>query len=113
MLEIATSYVLNDEPALGLSEVNLVSPETHQWHRYQIIRVVRDDKVAEYREDMGPSKNFTDCQRLIPGGAIDPSTKKMYIEETVGSLRTYSQQMKDKPTINVAELVKSNDRRIV
>ena len=113
MLENGTSYVLNDEPAINLSEENFISPITRRWHRYQIISVVRDDRIAEYREDMGPSRNFKEGQMRIMGGAIDPSTKKIYIEETVGSLRTYAQQMKDHPTINVPELVKSDDRRIV
>ncbi len=112
-MEVGTNYVLTDEPAMNLREENFVSPITHQWHRYQIIEVVRDDRVAEYREDMGPSKNFKHGQIRVMGGAIDPSTKKIYIEETVGTLREYAQQMKAKPTFDVPELVKSNDRRIV
>jgi len=113
MLEDGTSYVLVDEPAMGLKEENHISPITRQWHRYQIIQVVRDDKIAEYREDMGASKNFKGGQVNIVGGVIDPDTKRIYIEETVGSLREYAQQLKRKPTIDIMDLVQNNEVRIM
>ena len=112
MIENGTDYVLTDEPAMNLKEENHLSPITRQWHRYQIIKVVRDDRIAEYREDLGASKNFTGGQIHILGGVIDPSTKRIYIEETVGSLRQYAEQLKTRPMIDIKELVKSNDIRI-
>ena len=46
------------EKAMALYEVNEQSPDSRGMHRYQIILVARDGKLAEYRTDMGESKNF-------------------------------------------------------
>ena len=48
-----------DEPAFNLTEVNLQAPDNSGWRRYQIISVVRGERMAEYREDLGPKKDFT------------------------------------------------------
>ena len=64
---IAISY---DEPALSLWEGNLQSPGNRGWHRYQIIRVIRKDRPATYREDLGIMEAFAADQFYIPGGVI-------------------------------------------
>ena len=46
------------ERAMALYEVNEQSPDSRGMHRYQIILVARDGRLAEYRKDMGESKNF-------------------------------------------------------
>ena len=45
-----------DEPAFNLVEVNLQAPDNSGWRRYQIISVVRGERLAEYREDLGAAK---------------------------------------------------------
>lgn len=81
-----TIWIWEDEPCLGLYELNLQSPGSRGFHRYQIIRVIRDDKEAEYREDLGLASNWVGTDQFrIPGGAYENG--KFYIEETVGSLR--------------------------
>ena len=58
MIILATSYVLPDEKANSYQEVHLQSPDYRGFHRYRILIVNRDGKLAEYREDMGLAKNF-------------------------------------------------------
>jgi len=53
-----TLTVIPHEKAMALYEVNEQSPDSRGMHRYQIILVARDGKLAEYRTDMGESKNF-------------------------------------------------------
>lgn len=97
-----TDFVLVDEPCFNLAEVNLMAPEDGKWHRYQIVVVVRNDKLAEYREDMGLVTKFKANQFRVMGGVIDKN--KIYIEETVGTLRQEANQMRDETPLNIREL---------
>jgi len=58
MLIPATTLVSGNEKAYSLQEVHLQSPGSRGFHRYRILIVNRDGKLAEYREDMGLAKNF-------------------------------------------------------
>ena len=80
----ATTYVLGDEKALAFLEMDLKSPLGCD-RRYEIIRVVRDDKEAEYRKDIGAASH-EDVIRI-------PS----YMEHTVNELRLIANQLKSKP----------------
>lgn len=61
-----TAAINTNEKAMSLREENMVRPPTHQSHRYQIIVVVRDDKLAEWWRDLGPSENFKGNGFQIP-----------------------------------------------
>lgn len=82
-----THYISPDEPCLGLMEYNLQSPGSKGIHRYQIIYVMRGDKPAEFRKDMGLAKKFKAEQLRLPGGAYNEIEDKYYVEHTVGELR--------------------------
>ena len=60
-----TDYILSEEPAWALAEVNLQVP-FKGLRRYQIVYVARDDKLTEYRKDLGPAKDFETIQFRIP-----------------------------------------------
>ena len=100
-----TDYVLPDEPCLGLFELNLQSQGSKGFHRYQILLVVRGDRIAEYREDMGLAKKFKHDQLRIIGGIKDPKTNRLHIDETVGRLREYACQLRKKPSFNKLDLI--------
>jgi len=89
-MEIATNYILDNEPCFNLSELNLQSPLGLR--RFRIYMVVRNDKLAKYQEDMGDAKDFKHDQIRIPGGVIDG--EKIYIEHTVNELREIADQLK-------------------
>ena len=104
----ATHYVTNDEPCINLAEVNLISPHDGQWHRYEILIVIRDDELAEYRKDMGLRSKFKHKEKpdgfRIMGGFYDPYTKERCIEETVGSLRDMALALREYPSFDKRDL---------
>ena len=87
---VATELININEPAFRLREMNLQTPDGLGWHRYQIISVVRDDRLAEYQEDLGPRADFLADEFEIPGGIWDPITGKGEILHTVGELQAYA-----------------------
>jgi len=92
-----THYVNEDEPCLGLFEMNLQSPDSKGFHRYQIVYVMREDKPAEYRKDLGATKKFKHDQFRIPGGFYDSDEDRYYVEHTVGELRQIADDLRAKP----------------
>jgi len=103
---IGTSAVNLDEPCLGLYELDYQSPGNKGFHRYQIILVMRDDKPAEFRKDLGRSKKFKGIDQFrIPGGAMDETTQKWHIEHTVGELINIANTIRGKPSFDKRELI--------
>lgn len=80
---LGTTFVLGDEKAFSLCEFNLLSP-TGLRRRYEIIKVMRDDKMSEYRRDMGKVTKLD--QIRIPS----------YLEHTVNELREMANQLREK-----------------
>ncbi|KKL26403.1 hypothetical protein LCGC14_2395630 [marine sediment metagenome] len=87
----ATDFVLGDEKAVYLYEMNLLSP-LGQRRRYEIIWVVRDDKKTEYRRDLG--KVTEDAQIRLPS----------YMEHTVKELREMANQLRSVPLLDPREI---------
>ena len=111
-LVAGTDHISPDEPALGLYELNFKTPDQTARHRYQIIMVIRNDKPAEYRIDLGDAKKFKDIDQFrIPGGITDYTTGKIYIEETVGSLKTIADQLRKAPCFDKMDLAMSGVAR--
>ena len=107
-MRLGTTYLLNDEPALNLAEVNLIAPkndgtDSTGWYRFQIIVVMRNDNPTEYRERLGLAKNFKAMQFRVMGGSLDGD--ELFIEETVGSLRDMADQMREETIFDLRELV--------
>ena len=88
-----------DEPAFNLSEINLQAPDNSGWRRYQIIYVVRGERMAEYREDLGPKDDFSADSFRIPGGVWDANTKRMEVLHSVGELREIAEYVRLGPTV--------------
>jgi hypothetical protein len=63
-----------------------------------------DDRLYEYRRDMGREENFKADQMRIMGGVIDKG--KVYQEETVGSLRDMANWLREHPSFDKNELAK-------
>ena len=83
-----TIVVSMDEPCFVLVEENWQSPGSRGFHRYQTVRVIRDDRLAEYQTDLGPASRF---RKAIPfrllGGVRYPDSGRIEICHTVGELR--------------------------
>jgi len=90
-LMLAAVVVRQDEKAYGLSEVNLLGPwvegEGETMRRYQIIYVNRDDKLAEYREDLGLASEFDAILFRVPS----------FWEHTVGELKDIALELRNRP----------------
>jgi len=103
-----THAINEDEPCLGLYEMNLQSPGSRGFHRYQIILVMRGDGPVEFRKDLGLSKKFKHDQVRIPGGAKDDISGRFYIEHTVGELRDIADHIRSYPSFDKVELAQVN-----
>jgi len=103
MIEIGTSFLLDDEPCFCLTEDDHVINRKRR--RYRSYTVVRGDKLATFRQDLGDSKKFKTDPIRIMGGVRDEFTGKLYIEETVGSLLDIALALRARPTFNKKELV--------
>lgn len=81
-----------DEPCLLLAELNLQSPGSRGFHRYQILVVVRDDRPAEFRLDLGP---VTGDEQFRVMGCIE---EKRHIEvlHTVAELREIANHLRER-----------------
>ena len=109
-LYYGTNVISEDEPCLGLHELNF--PCDKGQHRYQIAIVVRDDKPSEYRLDMGSTKLFKGVDQFrIPGGVIEG--KQMFIELSVGELREIAERLREKNVFDKQDhaMDKNRDKR--
>lgn len=83
-----TTLVIMDEPCFMLVEENWQSPGSRGFHRYQTVRVVRGDRLADYQTDLGLASRFRKAiQFRIPGGVLEPESGRIRIFHTVGELR--------------------------
>ena len=91
--------VHRNEPAFALAEVNLQPPDSSGWRRYQILYVIRNDKLAEYREDLGPRENFTAEAFRIPGGVWYSDTRRLEIVHSVAELKDIAENVRLGPKV--------------
>ena len=61
----ATLYINGDEKAYTYVETQEQSPGYKGFHRYRVIWVNRDGRIAEYREDMGKASNFKGAKNYL------------------------------------------------
>jgi len=85
-----TYTIRPEEPCYRLAEVNLLTPDYRELHRFQIVYVIRNDALAMWKHDLGPAKNFTATEVQIPG-AVE-TAKGMEIVETVERLQGYAKE---------------------
>lgn len=100
-LELLTNSINLDEPCYMLAEVHKQSPDYRGFHRYQIIVVVRNDRLYEMRRDLGLAIKFYGVDQFrIPGGVRDSVSGRFYIEHTVGELLEIADKMREMPNMS-------------
>ena len=104
-----TNFVLDTEPCFGLAEIIRQPPDSRGLHRYQIIKVLRDDKLVEFEQDLGLSSKIKVDQFLIPGGVS--TGKGGEILHNVGELIEIADQLKGTKLWDKKELAQNNDIR--
>lgn len=92
----ATNAVSMDEPCLGLVEVNLQSPGSKGFRRYQIITVIRNDGKAECWRNLGKAARWKIDQFRILGG-VQADNGRFEIVHTVGELYDIATYMREGP----------------
>ena len=102
LIPVATT-VLGNEKAWTYMEIHLQSPDSRGRHRYRIIVVNRDGRLAEYREDMGSAKKFKGVKELnIPS----------LWEHSVDELRGLADELRNEVQIDIAELIRTNNFKL-
>uniref|UniRef100_A0A6M3INV8 Uncharacterized protein n=1 Tax=viral metagenome TaxID=1070528 RepID=A0A6M3INV8_9ZZZZ len=104
---LGTNYLLKDERCFGVYELNFQSPGSKGFHRYQITQVVRGDRVAEHRKDLGDTKQFKGVDQIrIPGGVWEDGTFKF--AHTVGELHDIARELRHGKIFDKLDLVGVN-----
>jgi len=96
--------IFGNEPCLGLEEKNLRAPDHRNINRYQILYVVRNDRPAEHRIDLGLASNFTTGEFNIMGGNVE-NNGNIHIEHTVDEVRDMANHMREAEPFDRKELV--------
>ena len=86
-LEIPALFVRQDEPCYCLAERIEQAAGNKGWRRIQVVTVVRNDRLANARIDLGPAESFRAPEFICPGGVTDETTGKIVILHKVGELR--------------------------
>lgn len=66
-IDVTTKAVFRDEPCWYLGEYNLPSKSGKSRSRYQLIRVVRNDRLETAWVYLGPARKFGDQFQMIGG----------------------------------------------
>jgi hypothetical protein len=97
MLYAAAAVVNTDEPALALTELNEMSP-TSGLHRIQTIYVVRNDRPAEFRLDLGDAGRFKADEFHIMASVVDSATGRVESVHSVGELQEMAEAYREQET---------------
>jgi len=100
--QIATT-ILGDEKAMGLLEKHEQSPGSRGFRRYQCISVVRNGKLAEYREDMGSAKKYK---------GINPIYIPSFFEHSVDELKDMADYLRGEVHIDIKDFLELNNYKV-
>jgi len=93
-----TTILLPDEWGYLLYEIDEPSPDGRGKHRWQVVRVARNDAPAEHWTDLGLSASFKANQFEILGGVVDKATGRAIPCNTVAELQDIADWMRgEKP----------------
>lgn len=101
-LEVVTEHVHPNEGVLLYAEVNRPVPRKGL-RRLQIIKVIRGDRLATYKHDLGPAEMFIGSQIHILGGEVDERTGKGKTWHTVGELCAMGEELRHRDPVKWAQ----------
>jgi hypothetical protein len=94
-LDTVTRAVVADEPCYVLAELNLPSQSGKSKSRFQVLRIVRNDRLVTAYVYMGPAHTFKADQLLIPGGQVENG--KGIAWHTVAELQEIADELRAQP----------------
>jgi len=93
-IDEVTRLVSDDEICFSLREVNKPY-SNHGMHRFQELRVVRQDRLVTAYVDLGPSYMFKADPIFIPGGQVVNGRGEAW--HTVAELREIAEEFRGRP----------------
>jgi len=88
--------IFGNEKAWGLGEMHEQSPGSRGFHRYQVITVLRDGELAEFRKDLGLASLYK---------GINPIAIPSLWEHTVDELFFLADQLRGQSQIDVKDFL--------
>ncbi len=86
--------IWGNEHCMGLYEIHEQAPDSSGFRRYQIIHVIRDGRIAEFRTDMGKANLWKGVKQLrIPS----------FMEHTVDELKGLAIELRNETEIDVKD----------
>ena len=92
-IEVITSHVTSDEPCFYLAEMNRLSRSGKTMVRYQLLKIVRNDRLVTAYIYLGPSKKFTADQFQMVGGVVDDNGRGFAVH-TVAELQDGADELR-------------------
>jgi hypothetical protein len=94
-LTVVAREVDPNEGALVLFE----TPGPGAWpgsglRRWQVLKVIRNDRIATYKRDLGPAEWFGHDYVNLPGGEVDEKTGRGRMWHTVGELQRLADELR-------------------
>lgn len=95
-LDAITTKVFADEPCFFLSEENRLSRTGKTMCRYQLLKIVRNDRLVTAYIYLGPSRKFPADQFGMLGGNIDENGRGEAVH-TVAELQSGAEELRSRP----------------
>ena len=92
VIEVRTRTVFDDEPCYYLGEFHRPSRTGKSVSRYQMLKVVRDDRLMTAWVYLGPRQAFAQDEFQIPGGEMYEGRGRVW--HTVGELREIADELR-------------------
>ena len=93
---LVANTITGDEKAMWLQERHEQSPTFGGFHRYQVICVVRDGKLAEWRKDMGLASLYK---------GINPLNIPSFMEHSVDELMFLADELRGEVKIDIKDFM--------
>ena len=93
---VITTEVSADEPCFYLAEENRLSRSGKTKVRYQLLKVVRNDRLVTAYVYLGPSASFKADQFNMIGGWVDDTGRGQAVH-TVGELQAGADELRSRP----------------
>jgi len=102
-LVLAANTITGEEKGWGLFELNQIAPDNSAVHRYQIVQVIRDGQIAEWRRDMGLASTFKGINQLrIPS----------LLEHSCQELMDLADELRGEKGIDLDDLLQLDDYKL-
>jgi hypothetical protein len=95
MMEVTTTSVFADEPCFWLAEFNLPSRSGKTKSRYQLLKIVRNDRLVTAYIYLGPARKFNNDGFNMLGGIMKPNGRGHAVH-TVGELQEGAEELRSR-----------------